>query len=69
MWGNSITKALIIWKTKKMREMISDHDNRTKITYLKDKLAEPIEVHEQMMKLLDESNQAENNDLKRRCKI
>ena len=44
-----------------MREMISDHDNRTKITYLKDKLAEPIEV--------DESNQAENNDLKRRCKI
>ena len=52
-----------------MREMISDHDNRTKITYLKDKLAETIEVHEQMIKLLDESNQTENNDLKRRCKI
>ena len=52
-----------------MREMISEHDNRTKITYLKDKLAETIEVHEQMMKLLDESNQTENNNLKRRCKI
>ena len=52
-----------------MREMISGHVNRTKITYLKDKLAETIEVHEQIMKLLDESNQTENNDLKRRCKI
>ena len=44
--------------------MISGHGSRTKINYLKDKLnkilAGTIEVHEQMMKLLDESNQSED---------
>ena len=43
-----------------MREMISGHGSRTEVTYLKYKLAGTIEVHEQMMKLLDGSNQNEN---------
>ena len=51
-----------------MRE-ISGHGSRTKVTYLKDKLAGTIEVYEQMMKLLDGSNQNENDGQKRRFKI
>ena len=61
-------KALTTWKTKQMRE-ISGHGSRTKVTYLKDKLAGTIEVYEQMMKLLDGSNQNENDGQKRRFKI
>ena len=51
-----------------MRE-ISGHGSRTKVTYLTDKLAGTIEVYEQMMKLLDGSNQNENDGQKRRFKI
>ena len=55
------TKALITWKSKQMRERIFGHGSRTKVTYLKDKLAGTIDVYEQMMKLLDGSNQNEND--------
>ena len=47
--------------------MTSGHCSMTKVTYLKDKLnevpAETIEVHEQMMKLIDESIQSESEDV------
>ena len=44
-----------------MREVISVHVSSTKVTYLKVKRAGTIEVHVQMMKLLDGSNQNEND--------
>ena len=44
-----------------MREMISGHVSRTKVTYLKGKLAGTIDIHEQMMNLLDGNNQNEND--------
>ena len=41
--------------------MISGLVSRTKITYLKGKLAGTIDIHEQIMNLLDGNNQNEND--------
>ena len=57
-------KTLITQKINQIGELISGRGSRTKITYLRDKLNEAlagtIKVHEEMMKLLDESNQSED---------
>ena len=43
---------------------MSDHGSRTKVTFLKDKFNEvlvgTVEIHKQLMKLFDESNQSKN---------
>ena len=57
-------KALSTLEINQIKELIAGYSSRTKMTYLKEKLNEAIagtiEVHEEMMKLLDESKQSKD---------